>query len=444
VTPSDPLEFLFSLERLGMKFGLENMTRLSEALGHPERTFPSILVAGTNGKGSVTAMVETALRAGGHRAARYTSPHLVRLEERFVIDGQEVATTALREAAARVQKAAESLVRTGTLEGLPTFFECTTAIAFELFRGAAIDIAVLEVGLGGRLDATNIVTPIATAITSIDLDHQAQLGNSIASIAREKAGIIKPGVPVICGPLPPAAEAVVSEIAAGLGAPLVRALDRVRLNEVAELEPESSRSPDGPGAARPDPLLDIETTPWRLKGVRLALRGRHQRDNAAVAVALLEEVSRGGLTIPAEAVRAGLTRAEWPARLERFRAGGAEVLLDAAHNPAGARALASYLHDLGWSGVTLVFAAMHDKDVRGILEPLVPFCASIVCTTAPTPRALPAPALAALAAPLADGRATVEAIPDPAAALAAAVAHGGRVVAAGSIFLIGPLRDILR
>src|SRR6185437_10730657 len=183
---SAPLEFLFSLERFGMKFGLANMARLLDALGHPEHAFASVIVGGTNGKGSVTAMTETALRAAGHRVARHTSPHLVRLEERFVIDGREVDTSALDASAARVQAAAEQLVADGTLETLPTFFECTTAIAFDLFRESAVSLALLEVGLGGRLDATNIVSPIAAAIVSIDFDHQAQLGNTLSSIAAEK------------------------------------------------------------------------------------------------------------------------------------------------------------------------------------------------------------------------------------------------------------------
>ncbi|PYR73159.1 MAG: hypothetical protein DMF86_21305 [Acidobacteria bacterium] len=196
MTAIDPLDFLFSLERLGMKFGLENMTRLCEALGHPERRFTPVLVGGTNGKGSVTAMVDTGLRAAGHSVARYTSPHLIRLEERFVIGGREVATDRLRAAAARVQAAAERLTASGVLESLPTFFECTTGVAFEVFAEAGVDVAVLEVGLGGRLDATNVVSPIAAAIVSIDFDHQAQLGNTLASIAFEKAGIIKAGIPV--------------------------------------------------------------------------------------------------------------------------------------------------------------------------------------------------------------------------------------------------------
>jgi dihydrofolate synthase/folylpolyglutamate synthase len=424
VTPSDPLDFLFGLERLGMKFGLENIAALCEALDHPERAFRSIVVAGTNGKGSVTVMVETALRSADHRAARYTSPHLTRLEERFVIDGREVEPGDLRDAVRSVQAAVESLIRSGAIEAPPTFFECATAAAFELFRRARVELAVLEVGLGGRLDATNVVTPIATAITSIDFDHQAQLGNTIESIAREKAGIIKAGIPIVCGPLPEAADAVVRGICDARGAPMIRASESVRI------------LPRGHETA-----VDVRTELRRLDNVTLALHGRHQRDNAAVAVALLDELARQGIALTDSAVRAGLTRAEWPARLERFVRGDVEILLDAAHNPAGARALASHLQEIGWSRITLLFGAMLDKDITRMLESLAPLCESIVCTTAPSPRALSAAELAAVARPLAR---TVEAIADPGAALERAVGMGRPVVAAGSIFLIGPLRDILR
>lgn len=424
MTPSDPLDFLFGLERLGMKFGLENIAALCEALDHPERAFRSIVVAGTNGKGSVTVMVETALRSAGHRAARYTSPHLTRLEERFVIDGREVETGDLRDGVRSVQAAVESLVRSGGIEALPTFFECATATAFELFRRARVELAVLEVGLGGRLDATNVVTPIATAITSIDFDHQAQLGNTIESIAREKAGIIKAGVPVICGPLPEAADTVIRDVCDARGAPMIRAPESVRILPRAH-----------------DAAVDVRTDLRTLDNVTLALHGRHQRNNAAVAVALLDELARQGITVTDGAVRAGLTRAEWPARLERLARGDVEILLDAAHNPAGARALASHLQDIGWSRITLLFGAMHDKDITGMLAPLALLCESIICTTAPSPRALSAVELAAIARPLAP---TVEAIADPGAALERAVGMGRPVVAAGSIFLIGPLRDILR
>lgn len=421
---SDSIDFLYSLERLGMKFGLENIAAIVAELGHPERAFQSVVVAGTNGKGSVTVMTETALRAAGLRAARYTSPHLVRLEERFVIDGDDVATADLRDALATVQAAVESLVGRGSLDALPTFFEVATAAAFELFRRGAVEIAALEVGLGGRLDATNVVTPIATAITSIDFDHQAQLGHTIESIAREKAGIVKPGVPLVCGPVPEAAERVIREICEGQHAPMIRAAD------VVSVMPRANEG-----------AIDLRTRSRSLNDVRLALRGRHQRDNASVAVALLDELTRQGMAIPDDAVREGLTHARWPARLERLVVRGVDVLLDAAHNPAGARALASHLEEIGWCRITLLFGAMHDKDVSGMLEAVAPRCDAIICTTAPSPRALPARELAVLARRFAP---VVEAIDDPAAALDAALARRSPVVAAGSIFLIGPLRDILR
>lgn len=412
-----------------MKFGLDNITRLCAALDHPERAFTSVHVAGTNGKGSVTVMTETTLRAAGHRTARYTSPHLVRLEERFVIDGEEVARPRLRDAAARVQHAAEDLVQRGTLEGLPTFFECTTAIAFELFRQAEIDLAVLEVGLGGRLDATNIVTPVAGAITSIALDHQAQLGGTIESIAREKAGIIKPGMPIVCGPLPAAAERVIEQTCVERGARLIHAPREVTI------------APAGDGT---HPLVNIRTSRRALEEVPLALQGRHQAENAAVAVAMLDVLDGLGWHVPDGALRAGLSGADWPGRLERFTSGDAEIFIDAAHNPAGARALAGHLREAGWDDVTLVFGAMQDKDVAGMLEAIAPLCGTILCTTPDTPRAMPAADLARVAAGCPGAPAQIHAIDPPAVALRDAVALGGRVVVTGSIFLIGPLRDILR
>lgn len=426
----DPIAFLFSLERLGMKFGLENISRLCAALDHPERAFRPLLIAGTNGKGSVTAMLDTALAAAGHRTGRYTSPHLVHLEERFALSGRDVAGEDLRSAAARVQDAAEQLVAEGALEALPTFFECTTAVAFELFRRHAVDLAVLEVGLGGRLDATNVVAPIVTAITSIDFDHQAQLGPTIDSIAAEKAGIIKPRVPVVCGPLPEAAGCVIRAVAGACGAPVVIAGERVTI------------SPRGDGR------VDVRTGAWTLSGIRLGLEGAHQRGNAAVAVAVLEALAAMDVAVPSGAVRAGLTEVHWPARIEHFDLDGIAVTIDAAHNPAGARALAAYLAEAGAADLTLVFGAMRDKDVGGMLAALVGDTAerwgAIVCTTAPGERALPAEALARLAEQASGGRVPVEAVADPAAALAHARRRGRPVVAAGSIFLIGPLRDILR
>jgi dihydrofolate synthase / folylpolyglutamate synthase len=427
-----PLDFLFSLERLGMKFGLENMARICEALGHPERAFRSVIIAGTNGKGSVTAMTSAALHAAGYRSARYTSPHLERVEERFVIGEREVAPADLEAVASAVQATIERLVADGVLEALPTFFECATAMAFELFRRASVEVAVIEVGLGGRLDATNVISPMAAVITSIDFDHQDLLGETLESIAREKAGVIKPGIPVIVGPVAPGAREVIEAACRDREARYVSAVDRVRLPASTSL------------AADGRTTVSFEVAAHRLGPVTLALRGRHQVVNAALAVCLLSELAGIGLHIDDAAIRAGLTSPRWPGRLERVSWRGCDVLLDAAHNPAGARALAGYLRETGWTDVTLVAGVMRDKDATGMLTALLPCCAVLVCTTPPSPRALAAEALAALASHLSMAPPHVVAVPDPAAALAYACSAGARVVAAGSIFLLGPLRGILR
>jgi dihydrofolate synthase/folylpolyglutamate synthase len=435
----DPVDFLLSLERLGMKFGLENITILSAALRHPEASFRPVIVAGTNGKGSVTAMVSAALHAAGHKSARYTSPHLERLEERFVIEEREVTRAELQAVAGAVQQIIERLVAERGLDSPPTFFEAATAIALELFHRAGVEIAVLEVGLGGRLDATNVVTPVVAAITSVGLDHQAQLGNSLPDIAREKAGVIKPGVPLVCGPVPAEAEAVISAICAERCAPLIRASERVQTSAIVK---------------NGDTIATLRSPAHTFSNVHLALGGRHQADNAAVALCVMEQLSAIGIHIDQRAMLAGLTEVKWPGRLERFTWRGADVLLDAAHNPAGAAALAAYLQEAAWMDVTLLFGAMGDKDVEGMLSALLPVCQMITCTTAPTPRAVPAEELAGIAralasrhlprGPLPSTRPRIEAVADPAAALDRACETGTRVVAAGSIFLIGPLRGILR
>lgn len=401
----DPLGWLLGLERLGTKFGLENMTRLVTELDHPEKHFVSVHIAGTNGKGSVTAMLETALHAAGHRSARYTSPHLERLEERFVLSGVRADTDTLSAAIAEVRGAVARLQVDSTGAFSPTFFECATAAAFVLFRAEEVEIAVLETGLGGRLDATNVVHPIATAITSIDFDHEALLGGTLSSIAREKAGIIKPRVPVVLGPVPADAEQEILSIAAERNAPVFRGRE--------------------------------------LSAVTPALRGRHQRDNIAITAALADLLNARAITIPESAVRHAIENVNWPARLEHFTEGEHEFLLDAAHNTGGARALAAYLRDSSWTDAALVFGAMADKDAPGMLRELAPVVSTIVCTTAGTARAASAEGLAAIARAL-TGATFVHVEPDPARAVARARALSRRIVIAGSMFLVGPLRGILR
>lgn len=421
---TDPLSYLFGLGQFGIKFGLENMFAIVGRLGHPERAFRSVHIAGTNGKGSVTAMVDAALRNAGHRSGRYTSPHLVDLTERFVIDGRPVDAERMVAAVADVRTAVEQLLAEGILRAHPTFFEVTTAVAFELFRRAGVELAVLEVGLGGRLDATNVVQPAITAITSIALDHQQYLGSTLAEIASEKAGIIKPGIPAIVGKLAPEADAAIAAIAREKGAPLVRAYDDVA----------AVRRPDGR-------TIDLRTPRHDYGEVTLGLRGAHQIDNAIVAVRILEELDRLGIAISSAAVRSALGAPAWPGRLDlRRMPDGREILFDAAHNPAGAAALASYLRELGGPPLPLVFAGMHDKDVEGMLRALLPIVRSVVVTRASNRRSADPELLAALARRISRGL-TVTIAASPVEALEIAWRHGPRVIVAGSIFLLG---DVLR
>jgi dihydrofolate synthase/folylpolyglutamate synthase len=419
----DAVQYLLSLEKFGIKFGLDNIRTLCTALGEPQAAFRSVLIAGTNGKGSVTAMVDRALRAAGVKTGRYTSPHLIHVEERFAIDGQPVSHAALIDAIDRVRLLVDSLLAAGTLEAPPTFFEVTTAMAFDLFRRAGVELAVLEVGLGGRLDSTNCVEPIACAITSIAFDHEQYLGRTLAAIASEKAGVIRPGIPVVIGPLQPEARAVVASMSAAAGARLVEALDGVEV---------------GPGTAALPATITLKTPMHDYGRILLGLRGAHQIPNALVAVRLLEELSTI-VPVTANAITTGLRDVEWPGRLQLVNApGGRQVLLDAAHNPAGAAALAGYLRSEFSKPLPLVFGAMSDKDVPEMLRILLPAASVFVATEPGNSRARSAADLAALARSIAPG-CRIEVEPNPAAALERAWMHGPLVCAAGSIFLIGDL-----
>lgn len=420
------LDRLHALETFGIKLGLENIRRLCAGLGHPERSFLSLHIAGTNGKGSVSAMAHAALVAAGLRAARYTSPHLVELRERFVIGEQPATAETLDAVGTEVLDTAERLVADGELAAPPTFFEATTAIAFELFRRAHVDVAVVEVGLGGRFDATNIVAAPAGAITSIALDHQEHLGDTLAAIAWEKAGIIKPGMRVVTGDLPPQAVTVIEAVARDQGATLARNDAKVEATLV-----------DGRG------LVTIRTDGGVYGPVTLALRGAHQVANAVVAVRLLEQARACGLPVPVAAIERGLAGAEWPARLELMTlAGGQRVLLDAAHNVEGAQALAAYLSRWHPERPPLVIGVMWDKDADGILRTLLPVTSAVVTTTAGGQRAMAAGELGRRASAIEPGR-RVDVEPDPRTAIDRAFEHGALVCVAGSIYLAGRVRDDL-
>ena len=403
-----PLERLFALEQFGIKLGLDNIRAILAALGHPERAWRSVHIAGTNGKGSVVAMVERGLRAAGLKTGRYTSPHLDVIEERVAINGEAVDRQTFAATTAVVFAAVDEATRTGALTVVPTFFEVSTAVAFEIFRQAQVDVAIVEVGLGGRFDATNVLTPEVTAITSIALDHERHLGTTLSQIAFEKAGIAKPDTPLVIGRLPGEAARRIATVAAAVSAPLIDA--------------------------------HATTTDRVYPPLKLALPGRHQLENAAVAVAVLETWSARVSFVPTSAIITGLTDCRWPARLEWLRlAGGGELLIDAAHNPAGAAALATYLRDTDLAPIPMVLAVMEDKDLAGMVKPLLPVASAFVATTVRHGRARTAESLAAALRVLAPGL-PIEVEPEPETAVARALARSPRAVAAGSIYLIGPLR----
>ena len=418
------LDYLYALERFGIKFGLENIRTIVTALGAPDRAFQSVHIAGTNGKGSVTAMVDAALRAAGHRSARFTSPHLLDLTERFVIDGRPVAEAALVAVISDVRDCIDRLIASGALPAQPTFFEVTTAAALELFRRAGVAVGVIEVGLGGRLDSTNVITPRVTAITSIAFDHEQYLGHTLSAIAMEKAGIIKPGVPVVVGELPDEARLAIEDVARRQDAPIVSAWEGVSVRRL-QLPPRQ-------------PTRIHLRTPARDYGeVTLSLRGDHQIGNAVVAVRILEQLDEDGIDVPSAAIVEGLARVWWPGRLEhRSLSDGREMILDAAHNPAGAATLAAYLAATLAEKPPLVFAAMIDKDVRGMFAALLPAVSTLVVTRSSNARTADPDALARQA--LAVAPATVVRVePVRADALAAAWAGSPLIVVAGSIFLLG-------
>ncbi|MBX3026059.1 bifunctional folylpolyglutamate synthase/dihydrofolate synthase [bacterium] len=409
------LDWLYALEAAkGMDFKLERVALALRRLGDPQRAYPALHIAGTNGKGSVAAMLDACLGAAGYRVGRYTSPHLVELGERITIGGVAMSRQAL------VATADE--VRAATLAhgiGL-TFFEILTVMAFLHFARVGIDVAVVEVGLGGRLDATNVIDPLAAVITTIGLDHTQWLGDTVAAIAVEKGGIIKPGRPVVLGRIGGEALAVLLRLARERGAPVLAAGRDYRV------EGEERLSLRGAG--------------WTLRDLEVGLRGAHQRDNAATALAALGVV-RAALPVNETAVRQGLRSVRWPGRLEVI--GRAPLtIVDGAHNRDGIDSLTAALPGLtGGRPVDLLFAVMADKDWPAMVTRLAPFCRSVVVTEALPRRAAPAAAVAAAFPAACAARAE----PDVERAWGLARQRAGRdgvVLACGSLFLIGALYEL--
>jgi len=372
-----------------------------EALGNPERSYRVVHVAGTNGKGSTCAMIDAGLRAANIRTGLFTSPHLIEPTERIQIDGIPVSPKDFEHAFNVVHEIAEKL----DLDCHPTYFETVTAMAFWLFREKRMETAVIEVGLGGRLDSTNVVHPVLTVITPIDFDHEAYLGHTIEAIASEKAGILKPGVPAVFGRQRPEAAKVLEARAAELHAPVTHFEDF----EIRDL------------------VIDARGS--RFSGIVCPLAGEHQGDNAVTAALALQAL---GVSTD------GIAEARWPGRIEHVSP-NPDIILDGAHNPAGARALAKYLERFyGSRRIWMIYAAMRDKAIDEVAGILFPLATELVLTAPDTPRALRPEAMAEFA-----GRGRIE--PNVEAAIAYARSHAAEedvIVVTGSLFLVGEARGL--
>jgi dihydrofolate synthase / folylpolyglutamate synthase len=418
-----PGSILSRLETLGIKLGLERSRTLLAAMGDPQRRFPSVLVAGTNGKGSTSALLAAMARAAGYRTGLYTSPHLEDVEERLQIDGRPIDSSRFAQLLAELVDLAER--ETGSP---PTYFEAVTLAAFRWFAEEEVEIAIVEVGLGGRLDATNLADPILSVITPVGFDHQEYLGTTLTSIAREKAGILRSGRPAVVWIEEPEAEESVREAASEIGADLHFASQEVRIEEVGF-------------EAWTGQWVRL-STPVRRYDLRLALLGEHQAKNLGLAVRAAETLAGLGFDrIDEGAIAEGAAACRWPGRLEAIKLkDGRRVLLDAAHNPSGAAVLAEFLDRLG-RPVDLLFGVLADKDYTEMLGLLAPRADRIVFTTPASPRAKAPEELAAL---LGD-REGVLVEPDPVRALEMALDLGGEILAVcGSIFLVGEIRKALR
>lgn len=410
----------------GVKFGLENVRTVLTALGEPHLAYPSILVAGTNGKGSVCAMLARVLSRHGFRTGLYTSPHLVAVEERIRIGDEAISRRDFCRLLSRVKAAILELIASGKLESPPTYFEVLTILALLCFRERDVDIAVLEVGMGGRLDATNVVTPLVSVITTVGRDHQEFLGPTLTDIAFEKAGIIKPGVPVVCGLGRGTARNVIERRARELGAPVRGVFDK-------------------PGALQAQRKKGGFRFSFRFEGENFvyspSLQGEHQGRNAAVVIATAVEVGRRWRKLQKRRIVQGIRETRWEGRLESVRL-RPRVVLDGAHNEAGARVVAAYARDFLPRPRTLVFAIMKDKNIRRVSSLLFPLAETIILTSVPLPRAA-SPELIFAQAPVRTKKAFLE--PDPKRAVQKAVEltpPGGSVLITGSLFLVGEVKRL--
>ena len=429
---NEALRYLLDLghETLAIKLGLRNIELLLAALDHPQKSYPAVQIAGTNGKGSTAVVLDSICRAAGIRTGLYTSPHLISITERIHVGGEEISQKEFASAATVVRHAAERLLTTNQIEALPTFFEQVTALALAEFRDKKVELAILETGLGGRLDATTAANADIVAITPVALDHQQYLGTTLASIAAEKAAIIRPGVTAIIGKQDPEAlEVILRQCSDNDVSPSV---SDCRF-EIEQLNSEGSM------------LVTFETTQDRYTGVRVRLRGLHQLENIAVAIRLAESLQGRGFTIPVTAIKAGIENAKHAGRLELWP-GTPSWLFDGAHNVAGALALRAYLDSFVTKPITMLFGAMADKNLEEIAAVLFPAAKRLVLTQLANPRAATIETLQKLASSAA---AMVEVHGAASVTEAVAIAQGitpknDLICTSGSLYLVGDVQALLK
>jgi dihydrofolate synthase / folylpolyglutamate synthase len=414
------------------KFDLAHMRVLLAALNNPERRFPSVLIAGTNGKGSTASTLASILQASGVRTGLYTSPHLVLINERVRVDGENISDDDFALIHDLVDRTAERLVSEGELPWHPSFFEMLTAIGFEYFARRKVEIAVLEVGMGGRLDATNVVEPRVSVITDISLDHQKFLGDTVTEIAGEKAGIIRPGGVVVTLPQQPQANDVIGNTILELGARAVNAVPYVPPVSPASGEYLSVSAAKKPVSRYPLQVMGEQIT------VETPLLGRHQLRNVALAIAAAVELGGQGFPVTAASIEQGVRETHWPGRFQVMPATAPEYVFDVAHNPAGAWALRSTL-SAGYPDrpLTFIFGAMRDKAIGEMAEILFPLADRVIATRADNPRSASPEEIRAAAARTST---QIEEAADVAAAIELArttTRSNAVVVITGSIYIVG-------
>ncbi len=422
--PEEGLRFLSSLEASGLRMGLDRIERALGALDNPERDYRVLHVAGTNGKGSTCAFAASCLAAQGYRVGLYTSPHLIQVNERIQLNGRPISDQLLGQ---RIVQVLERYPQAAQTPHPLTFFEFGTLVALWHFAREKVDLAVLETGLGGRLDATTAAHPAVTAVTPISIDHTDYLGHSLSAIASEKAGIFKPDIPAVLSRQPNEALAVLKETAKRLRSPLL----------IEGHDFELVREPSG--------TLAYRGTRGRIGELNLALRGAHQVQNAAVALACLELLEGAGFPISPANLRLGLAGARWPGRLEEVD-GQPPVLLDGAHNPAAIETLVAALDEL-YPGrrIHLIFGVLADKDYRAMIGRLFPRCTSVHLTPVPSPRTLvPENYLSESKQLCEDTTAHATAADALRGAKRRAVRGADLVVCTGSLFLVGAIRALVQ